>query len=78
MADFILHTASPILCVVGWLVLGPCGHLTRRVVLLGVIAPVCWLVYTLIRGALVQDRFGVDYYPYPFLNVAEHGVRSSS
>ncbi len=25
------------------------------------------------RGANVQDRFGNDYYAYPFMNVAEHG-----
>lgn len=37
------------------------------------IAPVCWLVYALIRGALVQDRFGNDSYAYPFMNVQEHG-----
>ena len=29
--------------------------------------------YTLARGALVQDRFGHDYYPYPFMNVQEYG-----
>ena len=73
VADFVLHTLSPILCVVGWLVFGPRGALSRRVVLLGVIAPVCWIVYALVRGALVQDRFGNDYYPYPFMNVPEHG-----
>lgn len=32
-----------------------------------------WLTYTLIRGALAQDRFGRDYYPYPFLDVATEG-----
>jgi hypothetical protein len=72
-ADFLLHTASPILCAAGWLVFGPRGHLSRRVVTFGVIAPICWLVYALIRGPLTQDRFGNDYYPYPFLNVPEHG-----
>jgi hypothetical protein len=72
-ADFLLHTASPILCVLGWLAVGPRGALSRRVVLLGVIGPVLWLVYTLVRGPLVQTRSGADYYPYPFLNVPEHG-----
>ena len=72
-ADFLLHSLSPILCAVGWLVFGPRGHLSRRIVVLGVIAPICWLGYALIRGPLTQDRFGNDYYPYPFLNVPEHG-----
>lgn len=72
-ADFLLHALSPILAVLGWLVLGPRRQISQRVVLLAVIAPICWLVYTLIRGSLVQDRVGNDYYPYPFLNVQEHG-----
>ena len=73
VADFLLHTLSPILCTVGWLVFGPRGALSRRIVLLGVIAPVCWLVYALVRGALVQDRLGNDYYAYPFMSVHDHG-----
>lgn len=72
-ADFILHTLSPILCALGWLLIGPRGQITRRVVLAAVIAPVCWLIYALVRGALVEDRFGNDYYAYPFMNVQEHG-----
>ena len=31
-ADWSLHTASPILCVVGWLDFGPRGQVPRRVV----------------------------------------------
>jgi hypothetical protein len=72
-ADFILHTLSPIITGLGWLLLGPRGQLTRRIVLLSVIAPICWLAYALIRGAFVDDRFGNAYYPYPFMNVQEHG-----
>ncbi len=73
VADFLLHTASPILCVLGWLVFGPRGRLSPRVVLLATIAPICWLIYALVRGANVQDRFGNDYYAYPFMNVQAHG-----
>ncbi|MGV8967067.1 MAG: Pr6Pr family membrane protein [Cellulomonas sp.] len=73
VADWILHTASPVLCVVGWLVFGPRGQVTRRVAGLCVTFPVVWLAYTLIRGELVQDRFGRPYYPYPFLDVAQLG-----
>lgn len=72
-ADSLLHTLSPILAGAGWLAFGPRGHLTRRVVLLSVIAPIAWLAYALVRGPLVQDRFGSDYYPYPFLDVQELG-----
>jgi hypothetical protein len=73
LADFLLHTASPILCVLGWLLFGPRGQISKRLVGLSVLFPVLWLAYTLVRGALVQDRFGKDYYPYPFLDVVVHG-----
>lgn len=73
-ADFVLHTVSPFLAVVGWGVFGPRGALSPRIVLLSVVAPVTWIAYTLIRGANVQDRFGDDYYPYPFMNVPVHGL----
>ena len=73
LADFILHTLSPVLTGLGWLLLGPRGHLTRRIVLWSIVAPVCWLIYTLIRGAMVDDRAGNAYYPYPFMNVQDHG-----
>ena len=73
VADFILHTASPILTVAGWLLFGPRGQLSGRIVRLALIAPVCWLIFTLARGAFVQDVNGRDYYPYPFLNAQVHG-----
>lgn len=72
-ADFLLHTLSPILAVLGWVVFGPRGQITWDIVRLAVIFPVAWLAYALVRGAIVQDRFGRDYYPYPFLNAQEHG-----
>jgi len=72
-ADWILHTASPILGVVGWLVFGPRGWVTKRIVQLSVLFPVLWLAYTLIRGAIVTDRNGRHFYPYPFLDVVDHG-----
>ncbi len=68
VADFLLHTASPLLCVIGWLVFGPRGRTSWRTVRLAVIFPVAWLVFALVRGPLVGD-----YYPYPVLDVGEHG-----
>ncbi len=73
VADFILHTASPVLTLVGWLFVGPRGLVSGRIVRLALIPPACWLTFTLIRGTFVQDVNGRDYYPYPFLNVQDHG-----
>jgi hypothetical protein len=73
VADFLLHTLSPILCPLGWLLFGPRRKLDRRIVGLAVIAPVSWLGYALLYGAIVEDRHGNDYYAYPFMNVQVHG-----
>ncbi len=72
-ADWILHTASPILGLLGWVIFGPRGWVTSRIVKLSVLFPILWLAYTLVRGALVEDRTGRNFYPYPFLDVVEHG-----
>lgn len=67
LADNLLHVVVPALAVIGWLVLGP-RHRVRRSDLLPALAfPVAWLVYTLIRGEIV------DWYPYPFLDAGKHG-----
>jgi len=63
----LLHTVVPVMTVVGWLLIGPRGIVSRRVAWLSVIFPVCWLAFTLIRGAIV------DWYPYPFIDVTQIG-----
>jgi hypothetical protein len=68
LADFLLHTASPVLCVLGWLLFGPRGHTSWRVVRLSALFPVAWLAFALVRGPLVGG-----YYPYPFLDVGARG-----
>lgn len=67
LADNLLHVVVPALAVIGWLVFGP-RHRVRRSDLLPALAfPIAWLVYTMIRGAIV------DWYPYPFLDAGERG-----
>lgn len=73
LADLILHTLSPLLALGGWLAFGPRRRVSATVVRLVAIPPFGWLVFTLIRGSFVQDVNGRDYYPYPFMNVQEHG-----
>ncbi len=67
VADNLIHTVVPILAVVGWLAFGPRGMTSRRIMWLSVLFPVAWLVFTLIRGAIV------DFYPYPFVDVIRLG-----
>src|SRR4051794_26488155 len=63
----IVHYAVPVLAVLGWLLFGPRPRVERRTLLLSLLFPVSWLVYTLVRGAIW------DWYPYPFVDVAAHG-----
>ncbi len=77
LADFLLHTMSPILCPLGWLIFGPRRTIDTSVVKFAVIAPVGWLAYAFIYGALSKDRFGKHYYAYPFMNVGIHGYAVS-
>ena len=66
-ADFMLHTACPVLCVAGWLWFGPRGQTSARVALWTLAFPAIWGVFTLIRGEMI------GFYPYPFINAQEHG-----
>ena len=68
LANVLLHTVSPLLGVIGWIVFGPRGRTNARVVAWSVVYPVLWLAFTLIRGP-----FAGDFYPYPFLEVVAHG-----
>ncbi|GAA3139557.1 Pr6Pr family membrane protein [Kribbella aluminosa] len=67
VANFLLHTTAPVVGVLGWLLFGPRGTIDWRIVGWSVVYPLLWLVFTLIRGAFV------GFYPYPFVNVDEHG-----
>ena len=70
LADNLLHVVVPVLAVIGWLVFGPRQRVRRSDLLPALVFPIAWLVYTLIRGEIV------DWYPYPFLDAGEHGYAS--
>lgn len=67
VADFLLHTASPVLCVLGWLLLGPRGAVDGRVIAWALLFPVAWSAGTLLRGS------ALGFWPYPFLNADDLG-----
>jgi hypothetical protein len=66
-ADFLLHTASPLLCVSGWLLFGPRGRTSPRIATLTLVYLLAWGCFTLVRGEIV------GWYPYPFMDVGVHG-----
>ena len=67
VADQLLHGVVPVVAVAGWIVLGPRGLIDLRTIGLAALVPLAWLAFTLLRGPIV------DWYPYPFLDVRDHG-----
>ncbi len=65
----VVHELMPIVIVADWL-LDPPAPLGMRRGLLWLSFPLVWIVYTLIRGAMVGQ------YPYPFLDPANGGYAS--
>jgi hypothetical protein len=67
VADRLLHLVVPVMGVLGWLMFGPRGLTSRRVMWLSLLFPVLWLIFTLLRGAII------DWYPYHFIDVVHLG-----
>lgn len=63
----VLHEIIPIVVLIDWLIDPPTMRLTNRQGLLWLGFPAIWIVYVLIRGAMVGK------YPYPFLDPANGG-----
>lgn len=71
IANVLLHGVEPVLYPLGWLLFGPRGWISRRIIGLAVLPPIGWLVFTLARGPIVH------WYPYPFMDVAKIGYLRS-
>lgn len=65
--NIVLHYLIPIAIVIDWIVDGPSAKLSYRKTLIWLVFPVTYVVYSLIRGPIV------NWYPYPFLNPANGG-----
>lgn len=63
-----LHVVTPAVTIVVWLLVGPRGRVTWRVVLASLALPLAWIVWMLLRAAATGA------YPYAFLNIAHHGL----
>ncbi len=53
--------------VVGWLMYGPRGQASWRVIRLVLLYPLAYIVFTLVRGRIVH------FYPYHFIDVPSLG-----
>ena len=66
-ANFVVHYLIPVVVVLDWLVDPPRRRLGLKIALAWLVYPLAWFVYTLVRGS------ATGWYPYPFVNVSEHG-----
>jgi hypothetical protein len=65
--NIVLHVIMPVAVLADWLYDPPKSTITWRQMGYWLIYPLVYIVYTLLRGALV------GFYPYPFLNPAKVG-----
>jgi hypothetical protein len=66
-SDIFLHTITPILTVLIWLLVGPRKWINLKIVFAALLIPIGWLGYTLLRGIVINR------YPYDFLDVITLG-----
>jgi len=67
LVDNMLHVVIPILYLLYWFFFVPKAYLNWKNGMYWTLFPLIYLIYSLIRGAIVQ------WYPYPFLNAAKYG-----
>ncbi len=67
-ADRIMHLVFPVAVVLDWLLAPPRVRIDRVHAALWLVYPLAWLVYTMIRGGIV------DWYPYEFLDPGRDGT----
>ena len=70
ISNTLLHVLVPILTPIVWVIAGPRGLISPRIIGYSLVLPLLWAAYALIRGAAVGA------YPYPFLDVATNGLAS--
>ena len=61
------HILTPLAFVLAWLIVGPRGWISPKLILASFILPISWILLTLTRGAIINA------YPYPFVNVVKLG-----
>jgi hypothetical protein len=65
--NMVLHYILPAAVFVDWVLDPPRSRITFKRAAVWLVYPITYLVYSLVRGSIV------DWYPYPFLNPATHG-----
>ncbi|MER5914633.1 Pr6Pr family membrane protein [Streptomyces sp. NPDC001982] len=72
----LLHTVTPVAALLDWLLLTTPGRLHLRQIAAWLLYPLAYLAFSLARGELLIPGTA-DRYLYPFLDVDQHGYRST-
>jgi hypothetical protein len=67
LTDIGLHYVAPLMTIFGWFLFGPRPRIDEHTLVLSLIWPTLYVVYTLSHGA------ASDWYPYPFIDVTKIG-----
>lgn len=74
LTDNLIHIVTPCLLIADWLLFVPKGRLRWTDPLLWALIPYAYLAFALVYGGLGGEFLPGRTYPYPFLDVATHGV----
>jgi hypothetical protein len=70
VSNTLLHVVVPLVTPIVWIIAGPRGLISPRIIGYSLLLPLAWATYALVRGAAVGA------YPYPFLDVSTNGLAS--
>lgn len=74
LTDDLVHIVTPILVIIDWALFVPKGHLRRHDPLLWALIPFGYVAFAYTYSAVGGRFAGGTSVPYPFMNVAKHGV----
>lgn len=69
-SNTLLHWVTPLLTLIVWIIAGPRGLISGRIVALSLVLPVLWAGFALLRGRSVGAS------PYPFLDLSTNSLAS--
>jgi len=71
VTNALVHYVSPLMAVIGWLLFGPRPRITENTLVISLIWPALYVIYTFAHGAASH------WYPYPFVNVVTLGYTTA-
>ena len=63
----LLHDVAPMMTIIGWMIFAHPHNVSLDTVVLALILPLCWLIFTLVRAT------AIGWVPYSFLDASRHG-----